>query len=154
MSTLNVKDSDGNWKEIPSIGGYTRDEVNRLVADKASQSEVNTIKSTLASTMKTYTKLLDTDSSGMAGTKTLSDSMMNYKYILVLVQYGSSYAIVPMNCPPKFLRQRYYDASHRMVMSTDSLYYSIYFPSNTTVTLNDSNLGSQSNKKMVIYGIN
>lgn len=154
MSTLNVKDSSGNWKEIPSIGGYTIDEVNKMVADKASQSEVNTIKSTLASTMKTYTKLLDTDSSGMAGTKTLSDSMMNYKYILVLVQYGSSYAIVPMNCPPKFLRQRYYDASHRMVMSTDSLYYSIYFPSNTTVTLNDSNLGSQSNKKMVIYGIN
>ena len=154
MSTLIVKDSSGNWKEITSIGGYTIDEVNRLVADKASQSEVNTIKSTLASTMKTYKKLLDTDSSGMGGTKTLSDSMMNYKYILVLVQYGSNYAIVPMNCPPTFLRQRYYDASHRMVMSTDSLYYSIYFPSNTTVTLNDSNLGSQSNKKMVIYGIN
>ena len=160
MSTLNVKDSSGNWKEIPSIGGYTKDEVNSMLANKANLehthqiSEVNNLQATLDAIMKTYTKLLDTDSSGMAGTKTLSDSMMNYKYILVLVQYGSSYAIVPMNCPPKFLRQRYYDASHRMVMSTDSLYYSIYFPSNTTVTLNDSNLGSQSNKKMVIYGIN
>lgn len=42
MSTLNVKDSSGNWKEIPSIGGYTKDEVNTMLAKKANESHTHT----------------------------------------------------------------------------------------------------------------
>ena len=42
MSTLNVKDSSGNWKEIPSIGGYTKDEVNTMIAGKANEVHTHT----------------------------------------------------------------------------------------------------------------
>lgn len=160
MSTLNVKDSSGNWKEIPSIGGYTKDEVNAMLGGKANEkhthtiSDVNSLQSVLDSSMKTYTLLLDTSSQGMTGTKTLSDSIMNYKYIIVMVQAGVSCSLVPMMCPSIFIKQRNYDSSTKLVMCTDALYYSIYFPSETSITLNDSNLGNQSQKKMVIYGIN
>lgn len=41
MSMLNVKDSSGNWKEIPSIGGYTMDEINTMLASKANLSHTH-----------------------------------------------------------------------------------------------------------------
>lgn len=160
MSTLNVKDSSGNWKEIPSIGGYTKDEVNSMIAGKANSShthpisEVNNLQATLNSSMKTYTKLLDTTSSGLAGTATLSDSIRNYKMILILLQYGGNHALMPILCPSKFISERFYSATTRIVIATDTLYCSVYFPSVTSFTLYNSNLGSQSNKKFLIYGIN
>lgn len=160
MSTLNVKDSSGNWKEIPSIGGYTKDEVNSMLAKKANLehthliSEVNSLQSVLDSSMKTYTKLLDTTSSGLAGTTTLSDSILNYKMILILLQYGGNHALMPILCPSKFISERFYSATTRIVIATDTLYCAVYFPSATSFTLYNSNLGSQSNKKFLIYGIN
>ena len=88
MSTLNVKDSSGNWKEIPSIGGYTKDEVNEMLGGKANaehahsisevsglQNNLNSMQSSISSTMKTFTTLLDTRSSGTSGTVTLNDSV-------------------------------------------------------------------------------
>lgn len=33
MSILKVRDSSGNWVEIPSIGGYTKDEINSMIAE-------------------------------------------------------------------------------------------------------------------------
>ena len=160
MSTLYVKGSDGNWKEIPSIGGYTMDEINAMIAGKANSShthpisEVNNLQATLNSSMKTYTKLLDTTSSGLAGTATLSDSILNYKMILILLQYGSSHALMPVLCPSQLMRSSFYSANTRLVIATDSLYCAVYFPSVTSFTLYNSNLGSQSNKKFLIYGIN
>lgn len=56
MSTLNVKDSSGNWKEIPSIGGYTKDEVNSMLAKKANESHTHTL-----SQITDISKSLDTN---------------------------------------------------------------------------------------------
>lgn len=45
MSKLNVKDSSGNWVEITSIGGYTKDEVNTMIAGKANASHTHSFDS-------------------------------------------------------------------------------------------------------------
>ena len=57
MSVLYVKDSNGNWKEIPSIGGYTKDEVNTMVAEcvkKSGDTMAGTLNGNINSDGTTY----------------------------------------------------------------------------------------------------
>lgn len=85
MSTLNVKDSSGNWKEIPSIGGYTMDEINAMLANKANRSHNHSISEITSLQSKLnikYTILLDDTARGN-GTYTLSQAVDNFDMLEV-----------------------------------------------------------------------
>ena len=166
MSTLNVKDSSGNWKEIPSIGGYTKDEVNEMLGGKANaehahsisevsglQNNLNSMQSSISSTMKTFTTLLDTRSSGTSGTVTLNDSVANYRYVMIFVQFGTTQSLCPAIYPGSYLSSIVSLVSQRVVLATDTQYLAIYFPSATSMTVYGSSYTS-ANIKMLVLGVN
>ena len=157
MSILNVKDSSGSWITIPSIGGYTKDEVNTMVAGKANVghthpiSEINSLQGTLDNILKNDTELLTAQLT--SGTTTISN-ILNYRLIGIYVYNGSGQYLSGATCAtPWHLINFCNDSSHRLVLSTDTLYYAIYFPSATSVAVHNYYVGTGNTPTVKIVGI-
>ena len=85
----------------------------------------------LDNVLKNNTELLSDSFSG--GTRTISN-ILNYRLIGIYVLGGSGQWLSGATCvTPWHLVNFCYDSSHRLVLSTDTLYYAIYFPSATSV---------------------
>lgn len=98
--------------------------------------------------------LADTETVGADQQKTinLSDSIENYEFIIILCWFISSSATY--YAPPVLIHTdssslAFNDSGHRLVISTDAQYASLYFPSNTTVATYDSS----SQHSLLIYGL-
>ena len=157
MSILNVKDSSGSWITIPSIGGYTKDEVNTMVAGKANVdhthpiSEIINLKGTLDDFLKNNTVLLSAQLTN--GTKTISN-ILDYRLIGIYVFNGTGQYLSGATCAtPWHLINYCNDNSHRLVLSTDTLYYALYFPSATSVAVHNYYVGTGNIPTINIVGI-
>lgn len=149
-NTYSIGTSTNKYKEFFSYSAN----INSLSSGNAEiTGELNVTGTSKGNILNSYTVILDTTS--FTGTVTLPYSITDYKYIFMLLEYGSNgQHFIPIMSPSKYAVERFSSGSRRVVFTTDTLYCAFYFGSSTSLTLYNSNLGSASNKRVLLVGIN
>ena len=148
MSTLNVKDSSGNWKEIPSIGGYTKDEVNTMIAGKANSSHTHTLSQITDFAKKMTFTEIGRNTGNSSTTLTLSQSILNFDLLIIKARDNYDYWY-PAGILPSFTYTDHLDNKYRILMTTDNHYIEYYFTSTTALHINGGN-----RNLVIVYGVN
>lgn len=148
MSTLNVKDSNGNWKEIPSIGGYTKDEVNKMVEGKANQVHTHTLSQITDFAKKMTFTEIGRNTGNSSTTLTLSQSILNFDLLIIKARDNYNYWY-PAGIMPSFTYTDHPNNTYRFLMTTDNHYIDLYFPSATALYINGGN-----RNLVIVYGVN
>ncbi len=148
MSTLNVKDSSGNWKEIPYFGGYTKDEVNKMVEGKANQDHTHTLSQITDFAHKMKFTLLCEVTGNSTTTVTLSQSVLNFDLLIIKTRDSSNWWQMPAVIPA-FTYTDHPNLTYKLHTIDTTHYVEYYFPSSTSVHI------SSSTRNLVrIYGVN
>ena len=113
--------------------------------------EKKAVADALDNVLKNDTELLSAQLT--SGTKTISN-ILNYKLIGIYVFNGSGQYLGGAVCAtPWHLVNLCNNSSHRLVVSTDTLYYAIYFPSATSVAVYNYYVGTGNTPTIKIVGI-
>lgn len=148
MSTLYVKGSDGNWKEIPSIGGYTKDEVNTMIAGKANASHTHTLSQITDFAKKMTFTEIGRNTGNSSTTLTLSQSILNFDLLIIKARDNYDYWY-PASILPSFTYTDHLNNKYRFLMTTDNHYIEYYFTSTTALHINGGN-----RNLVIVYGVN
>lgn len=137
MSTLYVKGSDGNWKEIPSIGGYTKDEVNEMLGGKANEEHTHTLSQITDFAHKMTFTLLCEVTGNSTTTVTLSQSVMNFDLLIIKTRDSGNWWQMPC-VMPAYTYTDHPSEKYGFITIDNTHYVKYYFPSATSLYIYSS----------------
>ena len=146
-STFLTKHQDISGKE---------DKSNKVTAWSSTTTDTNypserLVKAALDNVLKENTELLSAQLT--SGTKTISN-ILNYRLIGIYVFNGSGQYLSGATCAtPWHLINYCNDSNHRLVLSTDTLYYALYFPSATSIAVHNYYVGTGNTPTIKVVGI-